>query len=145
MSILKNISLFIVISFAFSLLTKYLESDAVFDYLKDNIIGLIITLMAINTASLGLIASKIQDFITRYKRVNFSETINQMKISLLEQIILIPISLLLITINESQKVVWEHKEFACDVLLLAVLIYSINILWDTGKAVFIIIDEINKE
>ena len=60
MKLAKNISFFIVISIIISLIGKGLESKFLFTYLQQNIIGLLLTLLAINTATLGLIASKIQ-------------------------------------------------------------------------------------
>ena len=44
----------------------------------------------------------------------------------------------LIVLNSS-VVQFEYKELVLNTVLVGVLIYSVNILWDTGKAVFVII------
>lgn len=142
MKIAKNISFFIVLSILIVLLSDYLETSFLFEYLRSNVIGLLLTLLAINTATLGLIASKIQDVAIKYPQINFSDTIKEMKISLLEQIILIVVSTLTLMLQDSDKVIFELKDYVFNTLLVAVLIYAINILWDTGKAVFVILEEI---
>lgn len=142
MKFVKNISFFLIVGIVLTLGAKYLESTFLFTYLKENIIGLLLTLLAINTATLGLIASKIQDISVQFPGFNFSNTIKEMKISLLEQIILISLSIVVLIVENSAKLIFERKETICNIVLVSILIYAINILWDTGKGVFVIIDEL---
>ena len=142
MKLVKNISFYIIISIIITFLGFKLESKFLFKYLQENIIGLLLTLLAINTATLGLIASKIQDIVVKYPQMDFLETIKQMKISLLEQIILIIISILCLLLMDSVIITYEFKKEIGNVFLVSILIYAINILWDTGKGVFVIIEEL---
>ncbi len=144
MKLAKNISFFIVIAILISLIGKGLESKFLFTYLQQNIIGLLLTLLAINTATLGLIASKIQDIVVKHPKMDFSITIKEMKKSLLEQIILIIVSIVCLLIMDSAKITYEFKDIIGNTILSAVLIYAVNILWDTGKGVFVIIEELQK-
>lgn len=144
MKLVKNISFYIIISIIITFLGFKLESKFLFKYLQENIIGLLLTLLAINTATLGLIASKIQDIVVKYPQMDFSETTKQMKISLLEQIILIIISILCLLLMDSTIITYEFKNEIGNVFLVSILIYAINILWDTGKGVFVIIEELQK-
>lgn len=144
MNEIKNISLFVIVSIILTYTGKLLESDFLFIYLKENIIGLLLTLLAINTATLGLIASKIQDIVQKHPQFDFSTTIKEMKTSLVEQLVLIGISVLALLLMDSGKIILESKNDIGNVILTTVLIYSINILWDTGKAVFIVIEELQK-
>lgn len=139
---LKNISFFFVIALAITSIGNVLDSTFLFTYLQGNIISLLITLLAINTATSGLIASKIQDFIIQKPEIDFSSTIKEMKLSLLEQIILIIVSVISLIVQNSKKIQIEFKDDICNILLITVFIYAIDILWDTGKAVFVIIEEI---
>jgi len=143
-SILKNISFYVLISFLLCFAAHSLQSKSLFDYLSKNIIGLLFTLLAINTATSGLIASKMQDLVSKFPRFDFNETVKQMKLSLLEQIILIVISVITIILQGSTLVDFPQKEFTLDIILVSIMVYSIDILWDTGKAVFIVIEEIQK-
>lgn len=141
---LKNISFFFVIALSITTIGNVLDSKFLFTYLQTNIIGLLITLLAINTATSGLIASKIQDFVIQKPEIDFSTTIKEMKTSLLEQIILIITSIICLIIQNSEKIELKFKDDICNIILITAFIYAIDILWDTGKAVFVIIEEIQK-
>ena len=144
MRLAKNISFYIVVAFILCLLSKYLKSDFLFKYLTDNIIGLLLTLLAINTATLGLIASKIQDMLEKHPKMSFKNTTKEMKFSLTEQVILIIVSVIALVVLDSEIITFQFKELLLNTVLVSVLIYSVNILWDTGKAVFVIIDLIEQ-
>ncbi|MBX9449814.1 MAG: hypothetical protein KL787_08885 [Taibaiella sp.] len=102
------------------------------------------TLLAINTATLGIIATKIQDLIIKNPEIDFDNPIKEMKISLIEQIVLIVCSTICLILFDGKNFNFNHKEFLLNTLLIANFIYSIYILWDTGNAVFVIIDEVRK-
>ena len=140
MRLAKNISFYIIIAFLICLVSSYLKSDFLFKYLTENIIGLLLTLLAINTATLGLIASKIQDMLEKHPKMSFKNTTREMKFSLTEQVILIIVSVIALIVLNSSVVQFQYKELALNTILVGVLIYSVNILWDTRKAVFVIID-----
>lgn len=123
MKLAKNISFFIVLAIIISLIGKGLESKFLFTYLQQNIIGLLLTLLAINTATSGLIASKIQDIVVNFPTIDFSITIKEMKKSLLEQIILIIVSVVCLLLMDSAKITYEFKEIIGNTILTAVLIW----------------------
>lgn len=144
MKTVKGISFFILIGIVVTFTAYSIDSLLIFSYLKDNIISLLLTLLAINTATSGLIASKIQDISLQYKGLDFSPTIREMKKSLIEQIVLIVIAFTSLLIIDSTVIVFIHKGAICCSVLVSVFSYAIYILWDTGRSVFVIIDEINK-
>ena len=144
MKLVKNISFFIIIAIIITFLGAILESKFLFKFLQENIISLLLILLAINTTTLGLIASKIQDIVVKIPEMDFSDTIKEMKTSLLEQIILIIASVFCLLLMDSNKISFEYKNEIGNVILISIFIYAINILWDTGKSVFIIIEELQK-
>ncbi len=141
---LKNISFVLVLSTILVMFCNYLETTFLFTYLTNNLISLLLTLLAINTATLGLIASKMQDIVVDKPQFNFSRTIKEMKLSLLEQIILITATIVTLVLQDSKVVEVSHKTLVSNVILVGVLVYSINILWDTGNGVFVVIEELQK-
>jgi len=145
MRLAKNISFYLIIAFIICIISKYLKSEFLLKYLSENIIGLLLTLLAINTATLGLIASKIQDMLSKYPKMSFKKTTKEMKFSLTEQVVLIIVSVIALIILNSSLIQFDYKELVFNTILVGVLIYSISILWDTGKAVFIIIDLIEEK
>lgn len=140
MRLAKNISFYIILAFGICLIAKYLKSEFLFEYLIENIIGLLLTLLAINTATLGLIASKIQDMLEKHPKISFKRTTEEMKFSLIEQIVLIIVSVVSLIVFKSDIIQFEFKDILFNTILVSVLIYSISILWDTGNGVFVIID-----
>lgn len=140
METIKDISLYLVLAIVVTVFCYWLESSFLFDYLQTNIIGLLITLLAINTATSGLVASKMQDLKLQKPEIDLKEPIKQMKLSLVEQIILIAISILFMTILNSPLIDFGYKEHLFNGGLTFVLIYALAILMDTGKAVFTMIE-----
>jgi len=141
---LKNISFFLVISLIVVLVSQAIDSKSVFVYLEENIIGLLLTLLAINIASSGLIAAKIQDILVEFPEFDFSESLKEMKISLFEQVVLLIVCIISLILSDSSLIDFEHKSTLSNTILFSILVYAINILWDTGQAVFIIIDQLQQ-
>lgn len=144
METIKNISTLVLISIIIVFACNKLETTFLFDYLNAQLIGLLLTLLAINTATLGLVASKIQDIVVSRPEFDCNSTIYQMKLSLKEQIVLITLSIITLIIQSSKIVEFLYKIDITNVILIGVLIYSIDILWDTGKSVFVVIEELQK-
>lgn len=128
MEYIKNISFFLVISVIVSIAADYIESYFIFKYLKEQLLTVLLTLLAINTATSSLIASKMQDLMIQYPKINFRSSIKEMKISLLEQIILIVVALLCLFFMDSEKIIFNYKTIFFNSILLTILIYAINIL-----------------
>jgi len=139
----KIISVIILISIITVYFCNVIGSTSIFEYLNENLITILVGFLAINTATLGHLAAKIQDVMLVHKELDFSNTTFEMKKSLTEQIILIAISVILIIIEKSTLNFYLKTEIV-NIISFSVFLYAINILWDTGKSVFIIIEEIRK-
>ncbi|MGV0931565.1 hypothetical protein ACTS95_14800 [Empedobacter brevis] len=134
----------IFISFIISYLSLItLETKALLKYLNDNLLTIIITLLAINTATSGFIVGKICD-ILQQNDIDFKRVIKQMKFSLLEQLISIGLAIVIVILNSSNKIVFENKELLFCTLLCSLFINTLDVLRDTGVSVFDIL-EINNE
>lgn len=144
MKLIKDISFYVCIAIIISLIAEVLSFKFLFNYLRQNVIGVLLAMLTINITMLVLIASKIHDTLIQYPKLNFSNTKKEMKISLLEQAILILLSIICQLILDNSKISYEDKDFAVNTILITVLIYAVSILWDTGRAVFIFNDELKK-
>jgi hypothetical protein len=109
-------------------------------YLRDKIVELLITLMAINTATISVVVAKLHE-ISSKEGLSFEKTIKEVRISLLEQIILIIVSVLLLIFYNSPTIrnSFKYHDLFFNTLFVAVFIYAIDILRDTGVAIFEII------
>ena len=139
--ILKNILISVGCAYIFGQAQILLSSDYLTKFLKDNLIMIQITLLAINTASLSIVLSKIRDLIDKSKTINsFDKTKDAMFLSIKEQICLIFLSLALLILNESLLV----KSFLywpqiIEIAIITCFVYSITILYDTATSVFVIL------
>ena len=101
-------------------LFKCIGSSFLIDYLESNLIGILLTLLAINTATSTFIVSKLEEISNEHK-VNFSETYGQIKLSLLEQIFLLILSITAQTIYLS-KIIKPYSskllDFSFDVIMI---------------------------
>lgn len=142
--LLKDLFFYFGVSVFITCISIYVGADFLFGYLKGSIIGLLFTMLAINAAGLGIIISKMKGVLHQFPKINFSSSIKQMKLSFLEQIILIIISLLSLILFNGTNIIIPYSDAICNVVLLMVLIYGVSILWDTWNSVFIIIGEIQE-
>lgn len=127
--------------FVFQLQT-YLESCSFSDFLKKNLITLLVTLLAINSATLGIVLTKIRDLLDSSKKLeSFTKTKKEMILSINEQIALIIISSFVIILCGS-KYVQDNGivQNSLTITIIACFIYSISIVHDTAMSVFTMLD-----
>lgn len=142
----KEISVYIIIAISVNTFSHLLGTKYLFTYLSSNILTIQITLMAISTAIRGLVVSKLQDINKKFPEKSLKPITKALLFSFKEQICLLAISIILILISDSKITnLFLHKnyyDFAIEVLLFSVFIYAIDILWDTGKSIFLIVDSL---
>lgn len=119
------------------------QSQYLNDFLKGNLITLLVALLAINSATMGIVLTKIRDLIDK-KGVgaeSFYSTKEEMLLSIKEQIVLIFLAVALLTIGGS-SLITRSTELSSGywVLINAIFIYAMIVLYDTAKSVIIIID-----
>ena len=81
---LKNISFFLVIATTLVTLSKAIESSFIFEFIKSNLITILIALLAINTTTGSVVMTKLKD-ISDKNNIDFSSTIGELKSSIIEQ------------------------------------------------------------
>lgn len=141
MNLVKNISFYILLAVVINCSANYLNSDFIGPFLKDNIVSILINLLAINIATCTILMTKLNEIKEKHQ-VDFSSTYKELKLSLKEQVILIAISFITLIFDKSSVLIdfVPHYKICINVILTAVFIYAIDILWDIGKAVFTIIN-----
>lgn len=119
-------------------------TEYLLNYLKSDLTTIQLGLLAINTTTCGLIVSKLQEIRDKYPNLIIKPIIKQLLASLKEQVILIIVGVMTLLILSSELVknlnYCEYVIFILDTILITVFVNSIQVLWDTGKAVFIIIE-----
>lgn len=118
-----------------------LESDYIIRFLDGNLVSLLIALLVINTASLGIVLSKIREILdSKAGSTDFSATKNAMLYSIKEQIVLIFLSLILIMLNSSNWLTTQPKLTPLvEIAVITCFTFSMLILFDTAKSIFVIL------
>lgn len=130
------------IGFIFQIFQESLNTDYLNDYLSQNLITILIALLAINSATLGIVLTKIRDLVERHGNAQcFNSAKEHMILSIKEQIALIIFAVIFLTIVSSEIVAhYENLTLLFDAIIVAIFSYALFILYDTAKGVIIIID-----
>lgn len=134
--------MYLVIAVAVTLLSGWMQSTFLDEFLGSSLITLLVALLAINTTTIGLIASKLRDLADKYG-VNVARTIRSMKSSIIEQIVLLIIatSVLLIKTSTTINSLWAYNDLVSTVILVMVFIWAVQVLYDTASGIFVILEQ----
>lgn len=141
-NILVNILLSIGGGYLLSQLQILLGTTYLTAFLKQNLITLLVALIAINSATLSIVLTKIRELVDKNNTQGaFDRTKKQMILSINEQVVLIIISMILLIIQDS-TFAKQSSEYGTllNVLIIGCFMYSVHILHDTAKSVFVILD-----
>lgn len=122
---------------------RALHTDFLNNLLQEDLIQLQIALLAINSATLGVVLTKIRDLIEKndIEKSVFQSARNEMLLSIREQVSLIVIAILVLVAWSSKNIFWsDDANLFFGSIICAVFIYSLSILYDTAKSVLEIID-----
>lgn len=117
-------------------------SSYIFDFLKANLVNIQIGLLAINTATLGVVLTKLRDLVeSGVPMSSFAKARREMLLSVKEQVALIVAALALLSLNEATAIPVSVPADLLQILLIACFAYSLLILYDTAKSVFVVLGE----
>lgn len=137
---LKNCSLFILLGVSVRFVCTLLESDYLIVFLSNNLITLLIALLAINTTTGSVVMTKLREIVERHGG-NFSLTLGQLKLSIVEQLAFIVLAVLILILLGSKPTL-ELNEYIKPLLeagLISVFIASLHNLYDTASSIFVIL------
>ncbi|MDH5571053.1 MAG: hypothetical protein OEY89_04760 [Gammaproteobacteria bacterium] len=140
--IIKTSIMSIGIGFLAQVLQSSLKTDYLNNFLSQNLITILIALLAINTATLGIVLTKIRDLVEKHGNAQyFNTTKQQMILSIKEQISLIVFAVIFLTVVSSSIIAgYTNLKMLLDATVVAVFAYALFVLYDTAKGVLIIID-----
>ncbi|TKI71256.1 hypothetical protein FCU45_02430 [Sulfurimonas crateris] len=141
-NIIFNILLSIGAGYLLAELQSFLGTTYLTNFLKQNLITLLVALIAINSATLSIVLTKVRELLDKSGQQGaFGNTKKQMILSVNEQVILIVVAMLLLIVQDSDfiKLHVEYVTFL-NVLIIGCFVYALRILHDTAKSVFVILD-----
>lgn len=141
-SILKSSLMSVGIACLATFLLESIGSRYLFDFLTQNVINIQIGLLAINTATLGVVLTKLRDLVDRgIPLAKFSSARREMLLSIKEQMALIIAALIILSTESATSIPVHIPVELTRILLLSCFVYSLMILYDTAKSVFVVLGE----
>ena len=141
----KDIAITILISSFIVSIQDYFNTNFLITFLKDNLIVILIALLAINATTQSLVLTKVRELVDELPKESrngvFSNTRKQMKNSIIEHIFLIALSISFFVLIESPKI--REMEVFIKILqtgIISCFVYSLFNLYDNVNAVFILLD-----
>ncbi|EHD0108203.1 hypothetical protein JZN53_004304 [Vibrio parahaemolyticus] len=140
--VVKTTFIALGVGFLAELVNSWLGSEFLHKFLAQNLVTILIALLAINATTMGIVLTKVREMVDSKGGAGcFKRTRDQMLLSVKEQIALIVISVVLFSIKGSEHVkAIENAELLLNVLTIGAFTYSLLALYDTAKSVLIIID-----
>lgn len=135
----QNIALFLLIGWGVQAFSVWLQSDFVETFLEQNLITLLLALLAINTTTISVIMSKLRE-ISSGTGLSFAASIKSMKHSVIEQVILLIAAVIVLILKTSATIATNvaNATYVANVLLVAIMLYAVQVLYDTANGVFVI-------
>jgi hypothetical protein len=143
---IKDLVFYLVIGYAVIGASSWLESSFLHDWLKRDLITLLVALLAINTTTSSVMMTKLKEIAER-TGTDFGRTISQLKHSVIEQITYVIVAVIVLILVGSQKVLALHGfvEFLLTGVLAAVFVAAIHNLSDTANSIFVILHYENQK
>jgi hypothetical protein len=124
------------------LMQRFFGTQYLSEYLRGNLITILVALLAINAATLGVVLTKLRDLIDKSGgKEKFKKTRAAMLLSVKEQMGLIVFSIPLFIAEKSE--LFRTKPNAVlliEILIPSCLAYALFVLYDTTKSVFVLLD-----
>ncbi|WOT09331.1 hypothetical protein [Leptospira interrogans] len=136
----KTYSFYLIVGWLLQLLFNWIGSEYLSKFYANNLITIEIALLAINSSTCGLIFSKLKEY--NYEKDSFRATIKEIKVSIIEQILIIVLSLVLLVLQEENLLKSiESYRFIAKSILNGFFLYILFILYDVSHSIFLLIEE----
>jgi hypothetical protein len=123
------------------LFQRYVGSAFLTQFLTTNLLTLLVALLAINSATMGTVLSKLRDICDANAKARFGATRKQMKIALCEHIALIVFATLLLTLQGSRLAQTLEPDFQTfmEASIAGAFCYSLLLLYDSASSIFVLL------
>ncbi|TEA74152.1 hypothetical protein [Allopusillimonas ginsengisoli] len=142
MSSIRTALIALALGFLSQLAQHALETDYLNAFLRNNLLTILIALLAINSATTGIVLTKIRGLMEMGGNGStFKSTREQMVLAVREQVALIVVAIAALTVASSPILPQSGiVELFFESLVVGVFAYSLFVLYDTAVGVLIIID-----
>ncbi|UTW01197.1 hypothetical protein KDW99_08755 [Marinomonas rhizomae] len=140
--ILKTALISLALGFLLELSGIWLKTSFLQEFFKNNLVTILVALLAINATTMGIILSKIRDLIDKHGGDEFfKNTKKSMLISIQEQIGLIIAATIVLAAKSSEVIKQiDNLPLLLNSITTAIFIYALLVLYDIAKGVLIIVE-----
>ncbi len=142
MQVLKTALIALAVGFLAQLVQSWLKTTYLNTFLAGNLLTILIALLAINSTTTGIVLTKIRTLVEEYGNAElFAPTRDQMVLSVKEQVGLITLAIVVLTLADS-PVFKGNAQLALlvDSVVVGVFVYGLMVLYDTALSVLKIVD-----
>ena len=143
---MKSVAFSLVAGFILTMVDRLLVADFLRPFLDANLVTILLALLAINITTSSVVMTKLRE-LHEIKGLDFPNATRELRKSLVEQVVLIACAVVFLILGSSEvlrSVIGDWIVITTTVLT-AILVSSLQNLYDTGKAVFVIYQFEGKE
>lgn len=130
------------VGFLAELLNGWLQASFLHVFFESNLVTILVALLAVNAATMGIVLTKMRDLIDKNGNGDvFNKTKTNMLLSIKEQIGLIIVATIVLSIKSSpviQSV--QNMQLLFNSIVTGIFVYALLVLYDTAKGVLIIVE-----
>jgi len=132
--LLRNYAAYFITAIAAIAAAGWIKSDFVKEAILPNLTAIVLAILAINVQTTAVIAVKLREIADR-EGGSFRSTVNQFRIAIFEQAMLVVLSLVLVALSKSPFLI--PLSGLLDVFSLFVFLGSLHIFVDTTNALLL--------
>ena len=132
--LLRNHAAYLITAIAAMAAAGWIKSDVVEQAILPNLTTVVLALLAINVQTTAVIAVKLREIADR-EGGSFRSTVNQIRVAIVEQAVLVVFSLILVALSKSPLLV--PLSGLLDVSALFVFFGSLHVFVDTTNALLL--------
>ena len=130
------------VGFLAELLNIWLGSKFLYSFFESNLVTILVALLAVNAATMGIVLTKMRDLIDKNGNAEaFKKTRRNMLLSIKEQIGLIILSTIILSVKSAPAVQSiQNMPLLFNSIVTGIFVYALLVLYDTAKGVLVIVD-----
>lgn len=130
------------IGFIAELLNIWLGTKFLYGFFESSLVTILVALLAVNAATMGIVLTKIRDLVDKNGNAEaFKKTKENMLLSVKEQIGLIVLATIILSVKSSPAVqTISNMPLLLNSIVTGIFVYALLVLYDTAKGVLIIVD-----
>jgi len=138
----KTAFISIGIGFIAEIANSWLGTPFLHTFFENNLITILVALLAINATTMGIVLTKIRDLIDKNGGAEFfKSTKENMLLSIKEQIGLVALATMVLTVKSAPTVTAvSNLSLLLNAVVSGIFVYALIVLYDTAKGVLIIVD-----